>query len=165
MKKRMLGIGIILFVLINTFALGYEKASAKDDKVNHATFEEQIKNFGKKLTDKVPENYSREDALENGDITPEHITQKQREKINQFMANVRNNKPDFIRFVQFFPSGTLIKEYQFNGDLIYYRADSTRIKNSRDKVYTDYCKDLEKKTKPFEGTFLTNCYHSKSIEF
>ncbi|QKY70632.1 hypothetical protein [Lentibacillus sp. CBA3610] len=54
------------------------------------TFEQQIKNFGEKQTNKVPEDYTPEEAMENGDITPTNITPKQREKINQFKKNAWN---------------------------------------------------------------------------
>ncbi|QKY70558.1 DUF4362 domain-containing protein [Lentibacillus sp. CBA3610] len=110
--------GLILFLIVDFNG----KSLAQDN-----TFEQQIKNFGEKQTNKVPEDYTPEEAMENGDITPTNITPKQREKINQFKKNVKNGNPDFIRFTQFSKSGDpIITEFQFNGDLIYYRWDSTR---------------------------------------
>ncbi|WP_087974986.1 DUF4362 domain-containing protein [Oceanobacillus rekensis] len=150
---------------------------AQDNKGNggsNLTFEQQIKKFGEKQTNKVPKDYTPEEAMENGDITPPNITPKQREKINQFKENVKNDNPDFIRFVQFSRTeDPIITEFQFNGELIYYRWDSTRdeskrhIKRNMDtgerfSVHEDYCKEIVNNPKM---PYITDCYKYESYEF
>ncbi|CEG26217.1 DUF4362 domain-containing protein [Bacillus sp. B-jedd] len=128
----------------------------------------EIHSFGKKLTNKIPRDYSKAMALKNGDITPTSITKKQRDKIERFMENVKNKKPDFIRFTQFTSFGhAVITEYQFNGKLIYYRSDSSRdklgqLRKGKSDVYEDYCKQLVPDS---IKSYLTNCLKSKTIEF
>ncbi|WP_174615287.1 hypothetical protein [Virgibacillus ihumii] len=98
MKK---GIAIAVLILISTFVFSFMdwNGSASTQAVNNDTFEDKIKNFGKKLTNKLPKSYSMEDAIENGDIVVQNgISSKEREKIDQFIENVKNDKPDFIRF-------------------------------------------------------------------
>lgn len=165
--------GLALFLIVNFNG----KSLALDNKGNgesNLTFEQQIKNFGDKQTNKVPKEYTPEEAMENGDITPTNITSKQREKINQFQENVKNGNPDFIRFVQFSQTGDpIITEFQFNGELIYYRWDSTRDKSGRHiqedmetgekfKIQEDYCKTLVNNP---EMPYITDCYNYDSYEF
>ncbi|MCM3164543.1 DUF4362 domain-containing protein [Metabacillus litoralis] len=140
------------------------------------SFDKQIKDFGKKLTNQVPENYSKKNAIENGDILPGFITETQRRRINEFISNVNNNKSDFIRFVRFpSPNSPIITEFQFNGELIYYREDSTRVNRDNridqdeeviqvqeEKVKEDYCKKLVKDS---IMSYITDCYKNDVIEF
>ncbi|WP_332648927.1 DUF4362 domain-containing protein [Lysinibacillus sp. 54212] len=166
-KSKFITIGILIFVVGLTLFF-----------IPKAIFNYQIDNFGTKLTNQVPKLYSQNEAMENGDITPSNITSEQLEKINQFIENVKNKKPDFIRFVQFTSKDeteTVITEYQFNGKLIYYRYDSTRDTSGQHVVINedgkqsaiveDYCKKIEKKIKPWKGTFITKCIVSEYLEF
>ncbi|MEE3953482.1 DUF4362 domain-containing protein [Peribacillus frigoritolerans] len=148
------------------------------DRPVDASLENQIKNFGEKQTNEVPMTYSKEEAIKNGDITFfKKRTPEQKMKIIQFENNVKNKKPDFIRFTQFTAKGdAVITEYQFNGKLIYYRYDSSRdhtdqhrkgtfIKGNFVKgspVQDDYCKKLVSDSKM---SYLTNCYKNDTIEF
>ncbi|GGE51629.1 hypothetical protein GCM10011391_33030 [Pullulanibacillus camelliae] len=137
------------------------------------SFEEQIEHFGKKYTDQVPEHYPMEKAIKNGDITPVNITGSQRQKIDQFVDHVKNKQADFIRFVRYSPTNDpVITEFQFNGELIYYRFDSTRDKSGlldkgakvgkHIKMQTDYCKKLVSNK---EKLYLTECYKNGKITF
>ncbi|MGJ9460004.1 hypothetical protein [Oceanobacillus sp. CF4.6] len=61
--------GLVLFLIVNFNG----KSLDEDNKSNggsNLTFEQQIKNFGEKQTSKVPKDYTPEEAMENGDITP-----------------------------------------------------------------------------------------------
>ncbi|WP_408008219.1 DUF4362 domain-containing protein [Pseudalkalibacillus sp. A8] len=135
------------------------------------SLEKEIRNFGKKLTNKVPKNYTKKDAIENGDILfGKDRTPKQNRKLKKFKQNVANDKPDFIRFVQFTTLGDpIITEYQFNGKLIYYRYDSTRDRTKihrrgeeRSAVQDDYCKVLVPDPKM---PYITECYKNNAFEF
>lgn len=148
------------------------------DRPVDASLENQIKNFGEKQTNEVPMTYSKEEAIKNGDITfYKKRTTEQKKKINQFKNNVKNKKPDFIRFTQFTAKGdAVITEYQFNGKLIYYRYDSSRDHTDQHRkgtfnkgnfvkgspVQEDYCKKLVPDSKM---SYLTNCYKNDTIEF
>lgn len=165
--------GLVLFLIVNLNGNSLAQVN-KDDGDSNLTFEQQIKNFGDKLTNKTPKEYTQEEAIENGDITPTNITPEQREKINLFMENVNNGDPDFIRFVQFSQTGDpIITEFQFNGELIYYRWDSTRDESGRHirgnmetgesfKIQEDYCKKLVNNP---EMPYITDCYKYESYEF
>jgi hypothetical protein len=167
---------LVVIMLFNLMNRTESKAAQENTQIaenNTLEFENQIKNFGAKQTNKIPETYSKKDAAKNGDITPINITAKQREKINQFIENVADKKPDFIRFVQFTSNEEpIITEYQFNGELIYYRYDASRDSSGRHhrigedgtkkKVVKNYCKKLVPNKKM---SYLTNCYHYETIEF
>ncbi|WP_026694674.1 DUF4362 domain-containing protein [Peribacillus kribbensis] len=141
--------------------LGETKQASADSK---PSMEVRIKEFGKKETNQAPTPYTRAESLENGDITPSKITKEQRERINTFLENVKKGKPDFLRFAQFthLDKAFIITEYQYNGDLIYYFQDQ-RLKTGKHEVTEDYCRNLEEKTKPWKGKFLTQCYKSKGV--
>ncbi|GAB4075162.1 hypothetical protein GCM10028778_26650 [Barrientosiimonas marina] len=162
---------LILFLIVFN---GNSLAQDNKDEEGDPAFEKQIENFGKKQTDNVPEDYTLEEAMANGDITPSDMTSKQRETINQFKKNVKNGNPDFIRFTQFSQTGDPITtEFQFNGELIYYRWDSTRDESGRHikedmetgerfSVREDYCKKLVDDPRM---PYITNCYEYESYEF
>ncbi|WP_158095043.1 DUF4362 domain-containing protein [Gottfriedia luciferensis] len=137
----------------------------------------EIENYGKKETNMVPASYSKKDAKKNGDIIHKHRTAKENKRIKQFVNNVINKNPDFIRFVEFTSKGDpVITEYQFNGKLIYYRFDSSRDRTDQyrkgtfamskfvtgPKVLEDYCQKLVINSKM---SYLTNCYHFDKVEF
>ncbi|QTN00669.1 hypothetical protein ERJ70_16055 [Sediminibacillus dalangtanensis] len=163
MKRSICGFSFLMGLSFLLSSLPVEVISAQDQD----TFKEQIENFGKKKTNKMPVNYTLSEAKRNGDITPGNMTEKQKKRILEFKENVKNKKTDFIRFSSFSKGGIapIIKEYQFNGEIIYYRYDSTRSVNSSQKVVEDYCKKIEYLDKPFKSTFLTNCFYNESIEF
>ncbi|MDM5281768.1 DUF4362 domain-containing protein [Peribacillus frigoritolerans] len=118
--------------------------------------------------------------MKNGDITFfNERTPEQKQKLLQFKNNVKNKKPDFIRFTEFTEKGdALITEYQFNGKLIYYRSDTSRDRTDQNRkgkivkgefvkgphVIEDYCKKLVPNS---EMSYLTDCYKNKNgkIEF
>ncbi|TFJ91739.1 DUF4362 domain-containing protein [Lentibacillus salicampi] len=88
--------------------------------------------------------------------------------------DLKNGNPDFIRFTQFSQSGDpIITEFQFNGELIYYRWDSTRDESGehigenkdtggRFSIQEDYCNELVNDPKM---PYITNCYKYESHEF
>ena len=143
-------------------------------------FKKEIENFGEKLTNRVPKVYSKEEAIKNGDITFfSKRTPEQKQKILQFKNNVKNKKPDFIRFTQFTEKGdALITEYQFNGKIIYYLSDTSRDRTDQQRkgqlvkdkfvkgahIIEDYCKKLVPNS---EMPYITDCYKNKNgkIEF
>lgn len=163
----------ILLIASSTVFTHIEVSKAEDNNLSKIKFINEIKNFGKKLTNKVPKIYTKEQALKNGDIVSgTKRPKKQKEKIEEFIHNVKIGKPDFIRFVQFTSLGdAVIKEYQFNGKLIFYRFDSTRDRThrfSRTKdgrlieIQKDYCTNLKVGK---DISYITNCFYNKQHEF
>ncbi|MFB7142930.1 DUF4362 domain-containing protein [Gottfriedia sp. NPDC056225] len=137
----------------------------------------EIENYGEKETNKIPVAYSKKDALKNGDVIVKGKNTNQNAQIKRFVNNVKNKKPDFIRFVEFTTKGDpVITEYQFNGKLIYYRFDSSRVQSDKyrkgtfamgkfvaaTKVLEDYCQKIVVNSK---DSYLTNCYHFDKVEF
>ncbi|WP_371068980.1 hypothetical protein [Sediminibacillus sp. JSM 1682029] len=163
MKRSIVVFSFLMGVSILLSSLSVDIISAQDEEA----FKEQIENFGKKKTNKLPVNYTLSEAKRNGDITPGNMTEKQKKRIFEFKENVKSKNPDFIRFSSFGKGGIapIIKEFQFNGEIIYYRYDSTRSVHSAQKVVEDYCKKIEHLDKPFKSTFLTSCFYHESIEF
>ena len=167
---------VTLFIFISFSINPY--VSAQVNNLSKELLKKEIDNYGEKLTNKIPSSYSKEDARKNGDVIFfKHKSTFENKKIKQFIYNVKNNKPDFIRFVEFTSKGDpVITEYQFNGKLIYYRYDSSRDRSDQyrkgtfamgkfikaPQVLEDYCKKLVYNSKM---SYLTNCYHFDKVEF
>ncbi|WP_186576317.1 hypothetical protein [Aquibacillus kalidii] len=142
----------------------------REDLINNVnkSLEEDIENYGKKLTNKIGKNYSLNNAVKNGDIiTNNNISSVEQKKINNFVRNIRNNNSDFIRFVNF--NTKKVTELQFNGKLIYYSqkriTDQDMIAKGDEtdsNVISDYCKEIVLDS---EMSYLTNCYNNELIEF
>ena len=181
MKKKIIGLVIIFCISIGAYFVfnsnfeekGTLSLSEDSYEKRSSTFESQINNFGEKKTNKTSSTYTKEDAINNGDITPTNITATQRSKINKFMENVKQKKPDFIRFVQFSSNNeAIITEFQFNGELIYYLYDSSRNKRgehntiledgSRKVIMEDYCRELVPDS---YMPYITDCYRYEAHEF
>ncbi|ALC91633.1 hypothetical protein AM500_18955 [Bacillus sp. FJAT-18017] len=127
------------------------------------SLKKDIKNIGTIQTEKLPQEYTQEQALKNGDILMKNRTKKQKEKIKQFKRSVIDGKPDFIRFTRFTSSGAaVLTEYHFNGQMIYYRYDSSRDKSGVSDILEDYCKELVTDS---EMSYITQCYKNHTLEF
>ncbi|MGG2028016.1 hypothetical protein AB1282_20150 [Gottfriedia sp. S16(2024)] len=167
---------LVIMVLVSTNL--NNKVGAEANLFSKWRFKKEIENFGEKQTNKVPLIYSKKEALKNGDITFfKERTSEQKKKITEFKNNVKNKKPDFIRFTQFTSNGdAVITEYQFNGKIIYYRYDSSRDRTDQHRkgtfvkgkfvkgshIVEDYCKKLVPNSKM---SYITNCYKYDKIEF
>ncbi|MEO2076704.1 MAG: hypothetical protein ABGX20_15140 [Bacillus sp. (in: firmicutes)] len=151
---------IFVAILIVAGVFGYKMVTA-DKSVSIKT---QVKNFGEKKTNKVPDDYTKEEALENGDILQGQIKAKERKRINEFKKNVEEGKPDLLRFIRFNTDDKPgeITEFQFNGEIIYYSQEA-RDFDGQKEVVSDYCQKIEKLKKPWKGTFLTHCLNPKGV--
>jgi Domain of unknown function (DUF4362) len=168
-----------LFVFCSVFCLTYTNSAYAEGNflINHF-IRVQIESFGKKLTDQISANYTKEMAKENGDITfYSKRTFQQQKRIDNFKENVKRKRADFIRFTEFTPKGdAIITEYQFNGKLIYYRSDTSRDRTDIYRkgrfvngtfikgphVIEDYCTKLVDDPKM---PYITNCYNELMHEF
>ncbi|UPM56304.1 DUF4362 domain-containing protein [Gottfriedia acidiceleris] len=169
---------IVSFMLLIFLGFSFDHFMvAKASVYTKEMLKKEIENYGEKATNKIPASYSKEDALKNGDILIIGRTTNHNERIQKFINNVKNKKPDFIRFVEFTSKGDpVITEYQYNGKLIYYRFDSSRDRTDRyrkgtfamskfvtgPKVLEDYCQKLVVNS---NTSYLTNCYHFDKVEF
>lgn len=158
---------IFTFILLTVpFFIGIFSDSLVNITSN-AIFERKIKIFGHKVTTYIPDIYTIEESIQNGDITPSRMTIRQQERINQFQQNVLNGSPDYIRFIHFNSNfiPVIITQYQFNGDIFYYYQEIRDLKRNK-KIIDDYCSKVEYLSKTSDGLFLTNCYNSaKPIKF
>lgn len=79
----------------------------------------------------LPEHYTRELALENGDVIFEEEGVQNLEKLEQFVADCENGKDGVVRLVRFAPGGSaLIDDLQMQDGHIYYTADQHRWQES-----------------------------------
>lgn len=169
---------IISFLLLIFISFSFDDLIEVEASVfTKEMLKKEIENYGEKETNRIPAFYTKEDAIKNGDIIIKEGSSLQNNRINKFINNVRNKKPDFIRFVEFTSKGDpVITEYQYNGKLIYYRFDSSRDRTDKyrkgtfamskfvagPKILEDYCQKLVVNSKM---SYLTNCYHFDKVEF
>ena len=62
-------LSLVLFTLFFIVININNQAFAKDNFISDYLFKRQIEKFGEKQTNKLPNSYSKEDAIKNGDIT------------------------------------------------------------------------------------------------
>ena len=133
-----LGLGIMYAVDMNRMdnnlpvvfsTWGYDYAPPIDDSsIKYLSSGENEVGKSKTPLEELPKDYTREMAIENGDIVISHDGIMKNDQIfRNFKDNFSNSKKDSMRIVTYTIEGDpIITEYNYDGNMLEVREDSTR---------------------------------------
>lgn len=144
MKRKYLKFIIIIVILITILLLGIYIYKMNNNNIKKLENQNQIntqnesssnikENINKRNYAKIedlPEEYMVEQAIKDGCIVLTYKESKNKELLQEFIKNVNNNIPDYIRILEFTVEGDqIIKDIELKEDgVIYYTVDNTRDK-------------------------------------
>lgn len=148
MKNKII---VLLIILIITIISGYSSSRLSNEVKNEVedlklSDKEKINEIGEsansdnyKDLQSLPKKYTYNMAKKNGDVVWTHKGVYNLEKLNSFINNTKKGIKDTVRVVCFTKEGdAIIKDLEYNGEVIKLIRDSTRDKFSANPSVKTY---------------------------